>query len=522
MASHTGSVGAADELARAQRRRRAAIRRARHTDGDDRERLDPAADLEPQSVAGEKVEDVEADQAFHRALAGIDAAGQASTLSHADGGTRARMMQRLQVEQGNAFVQRLVSALGEQSKDGATASVQRDGRDAKISSLLRLDVRTYTRTWATHIAADLDKQMAQATLAASNPFITWGDVTGNQFIAAAMRPVTTAGMDLWDVLTATLAPTSPEAAVNRGRDADDAGMSPMEYKPAVAQELRILYTRQLNESLTRVLPRYVAAKSQKVLEEEWKANSSRLPSASADPASTAVPSVLVLKTVPDEPSQDDIAVSHPFDRLVTKALVTGLAIVDVAAYRKSRPSDAAAGRARLVDFDVEVNTGPMAWVRVSSANATPEDVAHTVYGDAALAYSVTAAPPLFGVDPQKVSKEHWPKFRAAPRTGFAAGDTTGFGPTDAAMAAPQHDEAAGPRRHRPAPAGRRPGVVPAPTVSPGSRSRSVGSRGYGSWSEPGQPQPRTKGSTGAPRARRSAIGYGNFAPTPPSTPGSAR
>ena len=84
----------------------------------------------------------------------------------------------------------------------------------------------------------------------------------------------------------------------------------------------------------------------------------------------------------------------------------------------------------------------MAWVRVSSANATAEDVALTLYGDSALAYSVTAAPPLFGVDPQKVTKEHWPKIRAAPRTGFAAGDTTGFGPTEAAMAAPQHDEAA--------------------------------------------------------------------------------
>ena len=352
-------------------------------------------------------------------------------------------MQRLQVEQGNGSVQRLVSALTEQSKDGETAPpVQRAGHDVKINSLLRLDVRTYTKTWAAQIAGDLDKQMAQATLAASNPFITWGDVTGQQFIAAAMKPVTTAGMDLWDVLTSTLAPTSPEAAVNRGRDADDTGMSPMEYKPAVAQELRILYTRQLNESVARILPRYVAAKSQKLLEEEWKANSSRLPSANTNQTSTAIPSVLVLKTVPDEPSQDDVAVSHPFDRLVTKALVTGLAIVDVAAYRKSKPSDATAGRARLVGFDVEVNTGPMAWVRVGSANATAEDVAHTVYGDAALAYSVTAAPPLFGVDPQKVSKEHWPKFRAAPRTGFAAGDTTGFGPTDAAMAAPQHDEAA--------------------------------------------------------------------------------
>ena len=162
-------------------------------------------------------------------------------------------MQRLQAEQGNAYVQRLVSALGEQ-KDGTTAPVQRDGRDVKISSLLRLDVRTYTKTWAAQIAADLDKQMAQTSLTASNPYLTWGDVTGQQFIAAAMRPVTTAGMDLWDVLTATLAPTSPEAAVNRGRDADDAGQSPMEYKPTVAQELRILYTRQLNESLTRSCP----------------------------------------------------------------------------------------------------------------------------------------------------------------------------------------------------------------------------------------------------------------------------
>jgi hypothetical protein len=64
-------------------------------------------------------------------------------LKNVDGGTRARTMRQLQAEQGNAFVQRLVSALGQQSKDDATAPVQRDGRDAKISSLLQLDVRTH-------------------------------------------------------------------------------------------------------------------------------------------------------------------------------------------------------------------------------------------------------------------------------------------------------------------------------------------------------------------------------------------
>ena len=319
-------------------------------------------------------------------------------------------MQRLQAELGNTLVQRLVATLGEPARPAAAAAVQRAGRDATISSLLRLDARTYTKTWAAQIAADLERQMAEATLTASDPLVTWGDVTGRQFVTAAMRPVTTAGTGLWDVLTATLAPTSPEAAVNRGRDADEGGTSPMAYQPAVAQELRILYTRQLNESLARILPRYVAAKSHKLLEEEWEAHSDHLPAAgAAGSTASTIPSVLVLKAVPHEPSVDDVAASHPMDRLVVKALVTGLALVDVAAYRKKKPAETPAGRARLVDFNVEANTGPLAWVRVGAANATAEDVALTLYGDSALAYAVTAAPPLFGVDPQKVTREHWPR-----------------------------------------------------------------------------------------------------------------
>ena len=58
------------------------------------------------------------------------------------------------------------------------------------------------------------------------------------------------------------------------------------------------------------------------------------------------------------------------------------------------------------------------------------------------AYTVTAAAPLFGIDPQRVRADLWPKVRAAPRTGFAVGDTTGMPPTDASLAVPQHDEAA--------------------------------------------------------------------------------
>ena len=313
--------------------------------------------------------------------------------------------------------------------------------------MLQLDVRTYTKAWAGQITADLAKEMAQASVAAPGPFLSWKDKVGADFIRAAMRPVTTAGVDeLWNVLTSTLSPASPEAAINRGRDADEAGNSPMEYKPAVATELRVLYTQQLNESLARIVPRYLEAKDRALLREYAQEHSSRAAGPGSPPTGNgiSIPPALVLQplSVPHEPSPDDIAPSHPMDRPVIAALVNGIATVDITGYRGG-PAPAAPSRPpRSVDFEVEVNTGSLAWVRVSSADATAEDVAKTMYGDAALAYTITAATPLFGIDPQRVRADLWPKVRAAPRTGFAVGDTTGVPPTDAPLAVPQHDEAA--------------------------------------------------------------------------------
>jgi len=133
-------------------------------------------------------------------------------------------------------------------------------------------------------------------------------------------------------------------------------------------------------------------------------------------------------------------------RHVIAALVSGVDVFDVDAYRKRTQRDTAAipKRPRTVDFAFEVIKGPIAWVRViSPADATAEDVAKTLYGDAALAYTVIAAPPLFGVNQQKISQEHAQKLRELPRSDFLVGDPSGtMEPPDLTQAGAQYDEAA--------------------------------------------------------------------------------
>lgn len=426
-------------------------------------RRDTNPDLHPQRDGFQKAEGEEQaiptpEELLARTHAGADA--QASALDKADGGTRARAIVQLQSEHGNAYVQRLVSKLIDTSgasshhPRGAAPKVQRDSNAAPANGSLRPDVRTYVSQWALLIRQDLAKQMAQVELASPGPFVMWEDLSGQKFIEAAMRPIMSAAADLWSTLVETLAPISPEAAVNRGRDADEDGTGANVYNRGVAQELRILFTRQLNASLSRIIPRYLAAKEQTITAEYAHSalDASPAVSGNASPASTVLdPNTrqtfgLAPAPAPHEPSPGDIAPSHPMDKHVITALVSGVAVADIDAYRKRTQANTAAlpKRPRTVDFDFEAIKGTLAWLRVKSpVDATAEDVAKTLYGDAALAYTVIAAPPLFAVNQQKVSHEHAQKLRALPRTDFTSGDPTGtLEPPDLTQAGPQYDQAA--------------------------------------------------------------------------------
>src|SRR5439155_1752181 len=63
-----------------------------------------------------------------------------------------------------------------------------------------------------------------------------------------------------------------------------------------------------------------------------------------------------------------------------------------AAIRRDIPSGL-----RPVTFDFQMSAGAWNWIRATSPkDASPEEVAKTLYGDETQAYVLTSAPPLFG------------------------------------------------------------------------------------------------------------------------------
>ncbi|MFI5891443.1 DUF4157 domain-containing protein [Actinoplanes sp. NPDC051513] len=153
---------------------------------------------------------------------------------------------------------------------------------------------------------------------------------------------------------------------------------PLVWYPDVASGLSDALIARLRESLARMVPRYLDARSRAQLA-AWEQ------AARTDPA------------LAPEPDPGALLVSHPVDALTAGFLTSGNTVeVDLAAYRSSGPAPAAAAP-RPVQISYLPAEGLTYWVRVEQPpNATREEVALALYGTTEMAYQLMAAGRLFG------------------------------------------------------------------------------------------------------------------------------
>jgi hypothetical protein len=153
---------------------------------------------------------------------------------------------------------------------------------------------------------------------------------------------------------------------------------PLVWYPDVAIGLSDALIGRLRESLARMVPRYLDARSRAQLA-AWER------AARTDPG------------LAPEPDPRALLVSHPLDALAADVLTAGGAVeVDLAAYRASGPAPAAAAL-RPVRLSYLPAEGLTYWVRVEQPlDARREEVALALYGTTEMAYQLMAAGRLFG------------------------------------------------------------------------------------------------------------------------------
>jgi Domain of unknown function (DUF4157) len=256
-------------------------------------------------------------------------------------------------------------------------------RDSATPPPPELYAAEYVSAYANSIATALALRMKAVELGTGSPYASWVGGSAHTFMEAAWN---VGPVNLLETLRPLMQPVETERAVDQGRDlhvnVNDEGLAEQTshgkdaYFPDVAVELANVLTAQLNRSLQRVTPRYIARRYQLKLKQPRK------------PANAEVP----------EPSAADILPAHPMDRLVIETLCQGGKVdIDYDRFAKDRPPVEDAGKLQTVTFDFLANKGAWFWLRVNEpGNATTEEVANALYGDPALAFRMVNAAPLFG------------------------------------------------------------------------------------------------------------------------------
>jgi hypothetical protein len=239
--------------------------------------------------------------------------------------------------------------------------------------------QAYVLMHATEIVGYLGYDISMAEMEVSTPFVSWKGGSPRPFLIDLFAPYWARKNDLWNLLVSTLAPDSPERAVDNGRDIAPWKIGPTEWRGAVLGELYKLFTKRIHESLARLVPRWRGVKNQlELMVEGGDMSGAR------------------------EPSNQEVFASHPLDPYVIGAL-PGKLDINYAEYRKAFPEAAIQKQLRSglrpVTFDFQMAAGAWNWIRVTSPkDPTAEEVAKTLYGSETSAYKLTAAPPLFGYE----------------------------------------------------------------------------------------------------------------------------
>ena len=240
------------------------------------------------------------------------------------------------------------------------------------------------------LAADLRNGIAVQKFSLGSPYLAWSANGESVFKERIAEELFGYGGSL-TFLELALAPMSEYqilSTVARAITDDQAETS----VPAVAYELMPLVKRQIDASLGRIVPRYLAARNQA---SQTSSQQSQLSSQQSQPSL--------------EPSLDQIPTSAPVDVPIAGALVAEVATFDELGYRGALSQDAELPKDLGIKspghIEFLASQGLPQWVRAENRDATAEDVAAVLYGTSTLAYKIVASAPLFGIDPESLIEE---------------------------------------------------------------------------------------------------------------------
>ncbi len=254
-----------------------------------------------------------------------------------------------------------------------------------------------------HFKHLMDMKLGEPTLDTGSRYAAWTAGSARVFADKLASDLYDATGRPWDLAEQTLAPASLWEIIDTGRDAEnkDDPAQANEYHLNVTLELVKAYRERVRNALNRLTPRVI---------KEWNRRTL------ADQAERSKNSKAPLPEHP-ETNQPGVGIlqSHPIDRYVLGALwglTTPTLKPDFAAYRKDFPDEArphgsrdskpVIDTLRQVKFQWQSPKQARHWIRVTDPiDATPEEVAHELYGDTLRTYLITPAPPLFGFDVRK-------------------------------------------------------------------------------------------------------------------------
>jgi hypothetical protein len=254
-----------------------------------------------------------------------------------------------------------------------------------------------------HLKELMERGLGDPTIDTGSPYASWTAGTASVFTEKLASDLFSTPGRPWDTVEKTLVPTDIWKLIDGARDAEnkDDPAQANEYHLNVTLALEHAYRDKLREALKRLTPRLI---------KEWNRRTL------ADNAERSKNSKTPLPEHP-ETNQPGVGIlqSHPIDRFVLGALwglTTPTLKPDFAAFRKDFPEEGkphgprdgkpVIDTLRKVSFQWQSPNQARHWIKVTDPiDATPEEVAHELFGNTLRTYLITPAPPLFGFDIHK-------------------------------------------------------------------------------------------------------------------------
>ncbi len=292
----------------------------------------------------------------------------------------------------------------------ATPAIMRDAEDVNDS--------VYLVRHAAEVLSSLGAELRRLPLATHVAHTRWRAAGAAAFMDAFVAGLG-GGQAGLQQLRASLPDSTLEHAVERGRphrhrlmapegEPDKAepvktSDGPTTWFPEVGLEVAKLVHRGLDRALGRVVTRYVQARAA-ALQVVWAQSAAR------DPGARVVV------------SEATIMASHPIDRRIAAVLCAGDYVeIDAAALDKA-PGGSESGVCRPVSLHFLGSEGQERWLRVTPADASAEEVAASLYGDTAFAYTLSQAGALWNFEPTRVLAEHRSRLTEQERSGLQRRD----------------------------------------------------------------------------------------------------